>query len=515
MNEHRKSNYSCREESECLNCRHRRIDPSDPNTIPKYIDPLPIPELAEHAFNDERDEGYRISMTETFHKFHSYFPKTKVWGYNGKYPGPTIEAFRDRTTYIKWENHLPEKHLLPYDYTLHGTIDSPEVKTVVHLHGAHVEPESDGYPEAWFTRNYALTGPSFTKKVYKYTNHQRATTLWYHDHAMGATRLNVYAGLAGFYLIRDELEERLNLPEGKYEIPLMIQDKTFNSDGSLFYPEPVITPGAPIPGFIGNTISVNGKLWPHLKVEPRKYRLRFLNGSNERHYNLQLSNKASFYQIGTDGGFLPQPNEIKSFNLYPAERMDVIVDFSKYRGESITLTNSADDADSNTKVIMKFRVSTRLSKKDTSTIPTILNPYDHIDVKNAAKIRDLRLGTKLDPYGRLMLLLNGHMFHDPVTEIVQKDSVEVWNIINAGPVTHPIHIHLVQFKILSRTSITTGEDIPINSYELGFKDTIAVPSGTITTVAMQFSGFSGEYVWHCHFLEHEDHDMMRPLRVTE
>lgn len=515
MNKYRNTNSSYKKESESLTYRHCNTDPSDPNTIPKYIDPLPIPEIAEHAFNNEKDEGFRIRMTETFHRFHSYFPKTKVWGYNGKYPGPTIEAFRDRTTYIKWENHLPEKHILPFDYTLHGTIDSPEVKTVVHVHGAHVEPESDGYPEAWFTKNYALTGPSFTKKVYKYTNHQSATTLWYHDHAMGSTRLNVYAGLAGFYLIRDELEERLNLPQDKYEIPLMIQDKTFNSDGSLSYPEPVITPGAPLPGFIGNTIAVNGKLWPYLKVEPRKYRLRFLNGSNERNYNLSLSNNASFYQIGTDGGFLTKTNEIKSFSLYPAERMDVIVDFSNYRGESITLTNSGGDLDDNTKVIMKFRVSSKLLKKDTSEIPTILNPYNHIDTENPDNTRTLTLGAQLDPYGRLMLLLNGRMFHEPVTEIVKKDSVEVWNIINGGPVTHPIHIHLVQFKILSRTSIATGESIPINSYEQGFKDTVVVPSGSITTVAMHFSGFSGEYVWHCHFLEHEDHDMMRPLRVIE
>lgn len=177
MNKYRNSNSSYRDEYECLPCRHCNIDPSDPNKIPKYIDPLPIPEIAEYSFNNEKDEGFRIFMTETFHRFQSYFPKTKVWRYNGRYPGPTIKAFKNRTTYIKWENHLPEKHILSFDSPLHRTIDSPEVKIVVHVQGAHVEPEGDTYPEAWFTRNYALTEPSFIKKVCKYTNHQPATTL--------------------------------------------------------------------------------------------------------------------------------------------------------------------------------------------------------------------------------------------------------------------------------------------------------------------------------------------------
>lgn len=511
MNQYTDNKYCSREESEDVKFS---VDPSNPNTIPKYVDPLPMPEVAKPEFCNEKAEGYRISMIETYHKFHSYFPRTKVWGYNGKYPGPTIETFKDRINYIQWENKLPDKHLLPYDYTLHGTIDSPEVKTVVHVHGAHVEAESDGYPEAWFTRDYVLRGPSFTKKVYTYTNNQPATTLWYHDHAMGATRLNVYAGLAGFYIIRDELEERLNLPKGRFEIPLMIQDKTFNSDGSLSYPEPVITPGALLPAFTGNTIAVNGKLWPYVEVEPRKYRLRFLNGSNERHYTLSFSEDIPFHQIGTDGGFLVETNEIKSFTIYPAERVDTIVDFSDYSGQEIILKNDGDDADENTGVIMKFKVSSGLSENDTSEIPTLLNPYDHIDTTNA-RIREVATGVIPDPYGRLMPVLNGHMWHEPATEIVTKDTVEVWNITNLGPVTHPIHIHLIQFQILSRKDADTGEEIPLNSYEKGWKDTVVVPSGTTTTVAMHFTGFSGEYVWHCHILEHEDHDMMRPLRVIE
>ncbi|MTP77417.1 multicopper oxidase domain-containing protein [Turicibacter sanguinis] len=508
-----------------LKCKPPYIDPSNPDSIPKYIDRLPIPKKAAREICTETYDAYRITMKEAFHTFHSYFPKTKVWGYNGKYPGPTIEAFKDRITYIRWENKLPEKHILPYDYMLHGTIDTPEVKTVVHVHGAHVEPESDGHPEAWFTQDYALRGPHFTKRVYQYTNHQPFTMLWYHDHAMGSTRLNVYAGLAGLYLIRDELEERLNLPKGAFEIPIIIQDKSFNPDGSLLYPEPLINPDppAPITGFLGNTIVVNGNIWPCLEVGPRKYRLRFLNASNERNYDLSFSNDASFYQIGTDGGFIKETNEIKSFKIFPAERIDTIVDFSDYKGKTIILKNNGDDVDSNTAVIMQFKVSSKRSKPDTSEIPTRLNPYDHLTVTDAVTTRTLRLGAKtdsngnlmLDPDGRLILVLNNRMWHEPTTEIVKSDTIEVWNIINPTPVTHPIHIHLVQFQILSRTSIETGEELPIHSYEQGFKDTVEVPSGTITSVAMHFTGFTGEYVWHCHLLEHEDHDMMRPLRVIE
>ena len=163
---------------------------------------------------------------------------------------------------------------------------------------------------------------------------------------------------------------------------------------------------------------------------------------------------------------------------------------------------------------MKFKVSSGLSENDTSEIPTLLNPYDHIDTTNA-RIREVATGVIPDPYGRLMPVLNGHMWHEPATEIVTKDTVEVWNITNLGPVTHPIHIHLIQFQILSRKDADTGEEIPLNSYEKGWKDTVVFPSGTTTTVAMHFTGFSGEYVWHCHILEHENHDMMRPLRVIE
>ena len=284
------------------------VNPADPTTIPKFVDPLPIPAAArpinKNTIQRDKELCFNIVMQQAKHRFHRDFPLTRVWGYNGTCPGPTIEAPKDMPVKVRWENKLPTEHLLPVDHTLHGTMDTPDVRTVVHLHGANVEAHSDGHPEAWFSRDYKYVGRKFEREVYEYTNHQAGGTLWYHDHALGITRLNVYAGLAGFYLIRDFLEERLNLPKGDYEIPIMIQDKAFNEDGSLFYPDNATPPvDNPVPStpsfFFGNTIAVNGKLWPYLEVEPRKYRFRILNASNVRAYELKLSNNGVFRQIGT------------------------------------------------------------------------------------------------------------------------------------------------------------------------------------------------------------------------
>ncbi|MEG0472964.1 MAG: multicopper oxidase domain-containing protein, partial [Solibacillus sp.] len=193
------------------------VNPSDPNTIPKFVDPLQKPTTARTKPNKDcpHDDYFEINMKEAKHRFHKHFPLSTIWGYDGLCPGPTIEASKDKTTYVKYNNQLPLKHFLPVDYTLHSVSDSVEVRTVVHLHGANVNWESDGNPESWYSKDYIHTGPKFRRKVHEYTNHQPGTTMWYHDHTMGLTRLNVYAGLAGFYLLRDGLERRLKLPSGK------------------------------------------------------------------------------------------------------------------------------------------------------------------------------------------------------------------------------------------------------------------------------------------------------------
>ncbi|RBP57964.1 spore coat protein A [Alkalibaculum bacchi] len=518
-----------------------RIDPSKPETIPKFVDSLPKPLIARPAEGKEdsscREIFYNISMKEKKHKFHRYFPPTTIWGYNGMYPGPTIEVEKDVPVKVKWQNRLPDKHFLPIDRTLHGTMNTPDVRTVVHLHGANVSSHSDGHPDAWYTNNCGKVGYAFKRKVYEYTNHQPAATMWYHDHAVGITRLNVYAGLAGFYLIRDELEKRLNLPCGDYEIPLLIQDKTFNPDGSLHYPDNA-TPEvpAPIPStpsfFFGNTIVVNGKLWPYLKVEPRKYRFRMLNGSNTRAYNLQLDNGAVFHQIGTDLGLLQHPVTIESFAFEPAERMDLIIDFSKYKGKEITLinTNPGASGSPHTDVIMKFIVGYECESKDRSEIPHELYPYHHLDAARATKERTMTLASKPDPHyeGRVLHLLNDSMWSDPCTEIVKKDSVEIWHIRNTFFVPHPIHVHLVNFEILGRKTVTDKDFDRDGNYifkpetlekplpfETGLKDVVRTEPNQVTSIIMHFKEHVGDYVWHCHILEHEDNDMMRPLKVIE
>lgn len=513
------------------------VDPSDPTTIPKFIDKLPIPRVADQTkCIDKRGYDnslqYRIVMKEAEHYFSSYFPPTKIWGFNGLYPGPTIEAFKNIPTYVLWENQLPKKHILPNDKTLHGTVDDPEVKTVVHLHGARVESSSDGHPEAWFTRDFKIVGPEFKRRVYKYGNYQSGTTLWYHDHSMGQTRLNVYAGLAGFYILRDELEERLNLPKGEYEIPIMIQDKSFEEDGELFYPDeppfPVEVSPSIVPGFFGNTIVANGKVWPYLDVEPRKYRFRILNASNRREYILRLSNDEKFTQIGTDGGLIESPVSLSKFKLMPAERIDLIIDFSKYKDEKIILMN--DDTTSpapGTNMVMRFNVVKELKGKDESVIPEMLRVEHGPDINSVSKKRRVSFGVTTDHYGRPMFRIDEKVWNDPVTENPEFDSVEIWNLINPMAGGHPIHIHLVQFKVLWRKPfnvkyynntgkiIFTGEEEPPKDYERGFKDTIDAEPGKVTRIIMQFKGYAGNYVWHCHFLEHEDNEMMRPLKVLK
>ncbi|MFJ7734723.1 multicopper oxidase family protein [Lysinibacillus sp. NPDC097287] len=513
---------------------YKDVNPSDPNTIPKFVDQLQKPTIARSRNNNgyPRNSYYELQMKEARHRFHKHFRMTTIWGYDGLCPGPTIEAEKDQTTYVKYNNRLPTKHFLPVDFTLHSANDSQEVRTVVHLHGANVDWESDGNPESWYSRDYIHTGPKFKREVHEYTNHQPGTTMWYHDHTMGITRLNVYAGLAGFYLLRDSLEERLQLPCGPYEIPLMIQDRSFNEDGSIFYPDappfPVPVHPSITPGFVGNTITVNGKVWPYLSVEPRKYRFRIVNASNRRGYVLSLSNEQPLIQLGTDGGFLAEPIIINSIELLPAERTDIIVDFSNLECQEITLVNTDTEfPGEHTSIVLQFRVDLPLKGEDTSLIPERLAESMDLHEHHAHIQRDLPLSATLDNFGRPMLLLNGRMYHEPTTEKPSLDSIEVWNIINVTPFPHPIHVHLVQFKILERRPFNvelyqnegkleyTGDPEEPRDYERGWKDTVKTDAGMVTKIIMHWKEHTGHYMWHCHFLEHEDHDMMRPILVIK
>jgi len=501
--------------------------------LQKFVDELPILNIISPKKRSHNSSYYEVTMKEFSQKLHRDLEPTRLWGYDGTFPGPTFEVMKNEKVFVKWMNDLPNKHFLPVDTTIHGSeMTLPEGRSVVHLHGGRTPAHSDGYPEAWFTRNFQETGPLFQREIYTYPNIERATALWYHDHTVGITRLNVYAGLAGFYLIRDVHEQSLNLPKGDYEIPLIIVDRSFNPDGSLYYPSKPDQNdvGLPhpslVPPFDADTILVNGKVYPFLNVEPRKYRFRILNASNSRILTLKMGSNQPFYQIGTDGGFLETSVLLNEFVLMSAERVDVIVDFSQYYGKNIILKNVTKSASPETTDVMQFRVTVPLKSTDTSSIPFYLGPIKRLPIGMAKRTRDLTLVRIKDQYGRSLNLLDGKMWIDRISERIELDTVEIWRIINIiDDDPHPIHLHLVDFLILNRQPfdvsqfqkngnlIFTGPPIPPNPYEMGLKDTVGTPFGYVTSIIARFGPFTGRYVWHCHMLEHEDHEMMRPMEI--
>jgi spore coat protein A, manganese oxidase len=380
---------------------------------------------------------------------------------------------------------------------------------VVHLHGAKAPPHSDGYPDDWF-----VPGKS---ALCFYPNDQEAAMLWYHDHAIGINRLNIYAGLMGAFFIRDEVESSLNLPQGDYEIPLIICDRMFEPGGALYYPVSG-KPGAPwVAEFYGDAMLVNGKVFPYLEVEPRKYRFRVLNAANARFFALTLSS-GRLQQIGTDLGLLSAPVEVASLNLYPAERADVIVDFSKHSGERITLKHQALD-------VMEFRVG-RDEAKDTSSLPPAFPPIQRLREVDAVKTRTLTL-VEYNTFtgGSMVMLLNAAHWNMPVTEKPVFETIEIWNLVNLTEDAHPIHLHLVRMQILDRRPFDdfafntkgqlrfTGPPTKPDAGEAGWKDTVRCDAGVVTRIIARFEGYTGRYVWHCHILEHEDNEMMRPFEV--
>jgi spore coat protein A, manganese oxidase len=498
----------------------------DVNTLPQFVDPLPIPGTARPqglrpspAEPKRNVPFYRLQAQAIHNKLHRDLPPTKFWGLGGSVPGPTFETRAGEPLLVEWVNALPNEHFLPIDHNIHGAeADKPAVRTVVHLHGAKTAPESDGYPEDWI-----VPGKS---SLYYYPNQQDAAMLWYHDHALGINRLNVYAGLLGAFFIRDSVEDALDLPKGKYELPLIFYDRLLTRDGQLLYPTS-LDPQAPwLPEVFGNAILVNGKLFPYLEVEPRRYRLRVLNGSNARTYHLAFATSvdpthntnAPFHQIGTDQGLLPAPVELTHLEISPGERADLIVDFSEHRGAQIILKSDAF-------VVMQFRVSPQKAA-DTGSLPAALRPVEKIQESQAVETRLLTLDEYVNKAGNpAMLLLNASHWKMPVTEKPRLGSTEIWSFINPTNDTHPIHLHLVRFQILDRQPYEhwafqtrrqlhfLGPAQPPNPGEAGWKDTVRAYSRMVTRIIIPFTGFTGRYVWHCHILEHEDNEMMRPYEV--
>jgi spore coat protein A len=539
----------------------------DPVTQPKFTHPLPIPEVIEPT--EPGGTHYEVFISQFQQDLGLVDPETGaplltwLWGYNETYPGPTFEAFRDMPITVRWNNDLiedgtPLPHLLPVDTSIDFAASECwpwcGVPLVTHLHGGHTESASDGLPEAWFTPRFAEKGPTFIKgdmEPYRYDNDQEAATMWYHDHAMGLTRLNVYAGLAGVYLIRDAWEQSLNLPSGRYEIPLLIQDRMFTKDGQIYLPSAPPVDGAPknsvLPGFFGNFIVVNGKAWPVLDVEPRKYRFRVVNASDTRFYRLTLPKahghkRPKMYQIGADLGLLDAPVKVKELLIGPAERADVVIDFSGSEGQTLTLRNSAQtpfplgpEPDSETTgKVMAFRVGRR-EVRDTSRLPERLRPRSHHNrcSESISVIRQLTTSDDLDSYGRHRFMLGtaaeGRMhWMDPSTENPTLGATELWEVFNMHENVHPLHLHLVAFQVLDRQEFqatmdpTTGaltdiqllgEPKPPEPWEAGRKDTVQLAPNQVTRLIAKFDR-PGDYVWHCHILQHEDHEMMRPFHVV-
>ncbi len=504
-----------------------------------FVDPLPIPSVAVPTTGTAGSAAhYDMFIRQFSHQFHSQLPMTTVWGYNDMYPGPTIEARQGLPVTTTWINDLRvngpasalrNTHVLPIDQCLHGPdVTGRNPVTVTHLHGAHLRPDSDGDPDTAFR-------PGQSSTLYNYPNNQHAATLWYHDHALGLTRLNVYMGLAGFYLIRDSIEDALNLPRGHNEIPLVIQDRSFNAAGQLKYNDSFVD------HFFGDFTCVNGKVWPYLDVRKGKYRFRIVNGSNTRTYGLRLQGPPSgvalsvpAWQIGSDLGLLAAPVSLgggvarpSTVTIMPGERAEVVIDFSGYNtGDTLTWQNVAlvpyptGGDGPNIANVMQFRVTATAG--DTDPLPATLKSVPRTQEAEATVTRTFTLNKVTDTICNHDMWLINQLMWDDITEFPKLGDTEIWRWVNQSGISHPMHIHLVEFQVLDRDTFTVGpggEIIPDGTptlpptWERGWKDTVQASPNMITRVIARFTDYPGTFPFHCHILDHEDHEMMRQFTV--
>ncbi|MDB6152580.1 MAG: cotA2, partial [Chthoniobacteraceae bacterium] len=432
-------------------------------------------------------DTYSITMQSGMSKCHRDLPATEIWGYNGIFPGPTIVATKNRAVSIRQTNNLPMTH---------DGGEMTHMLPAVHLHGALVEPGSDGHPKD----GIAFGGGT---RDYLYPNQQRACSLWYHDHTHGMTGERVMKGLAGLYLLRDpSVEAPLKLPTGTREIPLIIQDRSFAANGQFIYNLDDATLEM---GFQGDNILVNGVVQPFLAVETALYRFRILNGSNSRIYKLALSNGDPLIQIGTDGGLLQRPKELASLEIAPSERCDIIIDFTKLPvGAKIVLEN-LNGTDS-TAQIMRFDVVKRVT--ESKNVPEFLQPWEELPEKESVILRQFNLARQT-LNGALTWTINGYAYNSANPPLAKPviETIEHWNFVNPTNHPHPMHLHLVQFQIVNINGV------PQEASEFGWKDTFVVPPASEVTFLVKFSGYTGRYVFHCHNLEHEDFAMMGEFEV--
>src|SRR6266566_7027920 len=568
-----------------------------------FVDALLVPRRLIAA---EHQGQLTVRIQAATHRFHRDLPESRIWGYDGTVPGPTIEAERGKPVMVEWRNELEGP--LPVMETVaskHADSDGVPVQclpglsggtpdpragalsgyAVVHLHGGLTPAPYDGWAENLFAPGQPA--------VFHYPMNQRAALLWYHDHVMGVTKFDVYAGLAGLWIIRDERERELGLPEGPpFEVPLLIQDRNFDLDehgrltGRLLHK----TDPEVMEAFAPFTV-VNGKVWPALDVQPAVYRLRVINASNARTYRLVLVRNGDpdldrITQIGTDHGLLRAPTRMPSDGLVlaSAERADLLVDFSDLApGSVLTLFNTAKApfdgarfaatrAESAADVagllphpeVMRFRVVAGSAQRRVFPAALaidygVLSLEELADAKrraialverelegepNMLTMRELAPVMDSDSTGLLTVTHDGRTtryravashFEDVTTFFPVLGEYEVWQLINLTRDTHPIHVHLDPFQILSRrpiryeiaeggtedlaiTAAVTLEHDPadqldhtIDDNERGLKDTVRVNPNEVAEIAVRFTKYSGRYMYHCHILEHEDRDMMRPF----
>ena len=460
--------------------------------------PLSVPAVLSPVRSTPTTDFYQITMRAQAVEILPGF-QTVIFGYNGAFPGPTIEVQQGRPAVVRFINTLPAKHPT-FGYR-------PD--TSVHLHGSASLPQFDGYAND-------LTRPGQFKD-YQYPNHQENRSLWYHDHAAHLTAQNVYSGLAGMYLLHDAIENALPIPRGRYDVPLVIRDALFDSSGQLLWVDDERL------GINGDVILVNGRPWPVMAVERRKYRFRMLNASASRDYRLQLDSGEPFIVIGTDAGLMPHPQVVNNFRHGNAERYDVVIDFAKYPiGRRVRLLNKGNKNNvnfTNTDKVMAFDVVSNATSLEGNTVPDTLNPNEPTMLLDPAQATKTRTFNFIRSGGQWTF--NGKRWEDVersgFTAVLADPALgatEIWDMRNdSGGWHHPIHIHLVDMKIIDRR-VDLGPPIPPFRYEVGPKDVFYLGENERVRAVANFAPHSGRYMMHCHNLVHEDHSMMHQFRVV-
>jgi spore coat protein A len=473
-------------------------DPSSPASVPFQIN-LPIPPVLQKVnpdtlpgvqrFSDATDY-YSITMRQAPKQVFQSGPPTNIWGYNGIWPGPTIVAQRNRRVVVRQTNHLNVSNT-----------------AVVHLHGGHTPSISDG---GAFTSQFVLPG---RRKDYVYPNNAiGGATLWYHDHFTDFSGRNDFMGLAGFYLLKDEFETNLEaqgvLPRDAFDISLVLQDRRFNANNQLDY-NPFDHDGV-----LGDKFMVNGAIQPKLRVANRRYRFRVLNGSNARYYNLSVQTgnhrQIPFTIIASDQGLLPRPVETTNITMAPAERYEVIVDFSQFSlGSQLFLNNcleqkngrGPDQINPDACVpLVRFDVDVDSPESNPKPIPDPLRTDIPILLeKDAVRTREWEFNRSDGAWQ-----VNGKFYDENrVDARPVLNTTEIWRFKNGGGGWfHPIHTHDEAFRILDR------DGSPPPTYEAGLKDVVNLNPGEEVRVILQFRDYLGKYVMHCHNIEHEDMRMM-------